>query len=198
MSGRISSSKKEAKIAIFFIWSMLITFPAMIALGEYMENSIAADVDMLFVLLISLAVLALACVLLASVVVFIIWFYKAYSILDEKTPNLKYKKSLAVWSWIIPVVNFYLPYLLLKDMYKNIAILTNDSEVEKSFKKLTALNIWWAIYILGWILDIGYYAAIYPDSSMAFNIITYLLIIPSVWLTVKIIRDYCELEAKLV
>jgi hypothetical protein len=82
-------------------------------------------------------------------------------------------------------------------MYQNIATLTNSLEAEKSLKKLTALNIWWAIYVLGWILDIGYYAAIYPNGSMTFNIVAYLLTIPAVWLMVKIIQDYCELEEKL-
>jgi hypothetical protein len=195
MNGKISSSKKEAKTAILFTWSLLVTFPAIFLLSYYLQNLREFNIGILVFAL--LGILACIGTIIATLVMFIIWFYKAYSTLYQKTPDLKYKKRWAVLSWIIPVVNFYLPYLLLKDMYSNIAILTNNSAATESLKKLTAVNIWWGLYILGWILDIGYYAVIYPDNSAVFNVVTYILIIPSVWFTVKIIQNYCEFEEKL-
>ncbi|MDR1461497.1 MAG: DUF4328 domain-containing protein [Campylobacteraceae bacterium] len=194
MNGKISSSKQKAKIAILLMWSLLFIFPALIISGYYLENLHEINAKALLALLVTLISFV---IVIASLVVFIIWFYKAYSNLYQKTSNLKYKKYWAILGWIIPIINLYLPYFLIKDMYSNIAILTNDSTAVENFKKLTAINIWWALYILGWILDIGYYIAIYPDKSIVFDITTYILLIPSVWFTVKIIRDYCESEERL-
>jgi hypothetical protein len=86
---------------------------------------------------------------------------------------------------------------MIKEMYLNIAVLTNNPLTHESVKKLTTVNILWALYILLWILDIVYYAVIYPDTSVIFDIIMYALIIPSVWFTAKIIQDYCRLEEQL-
>jgi hypothetical protein len=191
---KLSSSKREARTAVLFIWSLLIIYPIMVVLGYYFENTQEIDIGM--ILLAFLATFICAGIMIVSLVMFLIWFYKAYSNLYKQTP-LKYKKKWAVLGWLVPVINFYLPYLMVKEMYSNIAVLTNNSLAHESAKKLTTINIWWTLYILMWILDIAYYATIYPDTSAIFNIATYSLMIPSIWFTVKIIQDYCRFEGQL-
>jgi hypothetical protein len=190
-----NSSKNEAKVAVIFMWSMLIVYPVIFILGYYLEN--LQETDIKEALLASLTVLIAFGIIIASLVTFLIWFYKAYSNLYEKTP-LKYKKIWAVLGWLVPVINFYLPYLMIKEMYSNVAVLTNNPLAGESIKKFTTINIWWTLYILMWVADIAYYALIYPDTSVVFNIVTYILIVPSVWLTVKVIQDYCKFEEELL
>jgi heme/copper-type cytochrome/quinol oxidase subunit 2 len=121
--------------------------------------------DIGMILLAFFAVLICVSIMIISLVIFLIWFYKAYSNLYRQKP-LKYKKKWAILGWLIPVINLYLPYLMIKEMYLNIAVLTNNPLAHESVKKLTTVNILWALYILLWILDIVYYAVIYPDASV--------------------------------
>lgn len=196
MDGKFVSSKREAKIAVLFIQSLLVAYPVIVILGYYLENLQEIGIkELLFALLIILMCIG---VIIGAFVMFIRWFYRAYSNLYEKTPDLKYKKRWVILCWLIPVINFYLPFLLIKNMYSNIAILTDNAAAKENLEKLTTINIWWMLYIVMWIFDLGYYALIYPGKSIMFNIITYILLIPSVWLTIKIIRNYCKIEEQLV
>jgi heme/copper-type cytochrome/quinol oxidase subunit 2 len=191
---KLSSSKQEAKIAVIFMWSFLLTFPVITICSHQIKDVYELTPMILFI---SLVILACTGIMMGSLVTFLIWFYRAYSNLHEKAPNLKRKRYWAILGWVIPIVNLYLPYLIIKEMYANIAILTNNPSAQESIKKWTTINLWWTLYILGWILDIVYYISIYPKTSVIFDVVTYILIVPSVWLTVKIIQDYCRFEEQL-
>ncbi|MDR1007646.1 MAG: DUF4328 domain-containing protein [Campylobacteraceae bacterium] len=189
---KLTSSKTEGKIAILFLWSLVITYPVLVVLTYYIQGLREIDIKGLFA---ALAIMACISLIVTSLIMFLIWFYKAYSILYQKTSDLKYKKYWTILSWIIPVINFYLPYLIIKDMYSVAAV--NNPLTQKRIKKWTTINICWTLYIFMWILDIAYYIIVYPDRPVVFDAVTYILIAPSIWLTIKIIKDYCELEAKL-
>jgi hypothetical protein len=135
--------------------------------------------------------------MVASLVIFLIWFYKAYSNIYPQMLEPRYKKYWAIWSFFVPIVNFYLPYLMIKKMYLTISIVLGDAEAAESFKRLTAINILWALYILMWIASIVYFIVAYPNVSVIFDIVMYILIIPCIWLTVKIIQDYVKLEERV-
>ncbi|MDR2790271.1 MAG: DUF4328 domain-containing protein [Campylobacteraceae bacterium] len=190
----LSSSKKEAKTAIWFLWITVALFPFIIIEGYYL-NSDEVSVKMLITAFVSLAIV---CVFIISIIMFLVWFYKAYSNIYALTPDPKYKKWWVVASWLVPVVNFFVPYFILRYMYTKAADLADNPEAYKNMQKWTTLNACWALYILMWIGDIVYYALIFPDTSTLFNIITYILFIPCAWLTAKIINNYCKLEEEFL
>ncbi|MDR3345834.1 MAG: DUF4328 domain-containing protein [Campylobacteraceae bacterium] len=199
-SKRLTSNKTMAKIAIFFSWSFLVVY-LVIAIDNYYFRWLneAADTNAYLNagVLVTVAI-SLICVLwlIATVVIFIVWFYKAYSNLRKVTDKPKYAPYWAVWSWIIPVVNFYLPFKILKDMQAKASDLLGVPVIENT-KNRKIINILWALYLIAWGLDIVYYIIIYPNSSIIFDVATFVLLIPSVWLSVKIIYNYSVLEERL-
>lgn len=190
----LSSSKREAKATIWLLWIMVVLYP-FVYIAEYSVDNREGIVKILIMFILSIAEIGIAII---SVVIFFVWFYKAYSNIYALSPNPKYKKWWTVVSWLVPVVNFFMPYFILKYMYIKAADLTNNPQSYESIKKWTTLNICWALYILLWICDIVYYVFMLPDTSILFYVITYILIVPYVWLIVKIINGYCKLEEEFL
>jgi hypothetical protein len=198
---RLTSNKAMAKIAIFFTWSLLVVYPAIVIDNYYFRqlDDIVNHQAYLSVSALTTMAINLICALwlIVTLVIFIMWFYKACSNLHKVVEKPKYAPYWAVWSWIIPVVNFYLPYKIIKDIYAKASDLLGDIPATDNAKNSTIINISWAIYIIILILDIVYYIIIFPNHSIVFDVATFVLLIPSVWLTVKIIYNYSVLEERL-
>ncbi|MDR2081559.1 MAG: DUF4328 domain-containing protein [Campylobacteraceae bacterium] len=191
----LSSSKKEAKITIWTMWITAVLCPFIYIADHYAKSGQEEIVKILTAFIVSLVLIA---IFFVSLVMFFVWFYRAYSNIYELSPNPKYKKWQVVLSWLVPVVNFFAPYFVLKYMYAQAADLANNPQSYENMKKWTTLNIFWALYILMWIYDIVYFALIFPDTSIVFETITCILIVIGVWFTAKIINDYCKLEEEFL
>jgi len=86
---------------------------------------------------------------LSSIIFFLVWFTRAYSnlFLFEKKP--KFKKKMAIWSFIIPIVSLYRPYQIMNEIW-----FETQMQVRKIFSE-TKINIstflmgtWWALFII--------------------------------------------------
>ncbi len=89
-------------------------------------------------------------IFIASVVVFLNWFRRAYGNLHRMGINyLKQKESMAVWSWLIPIVWFFRPVQIMNEIW---------TETQDQIKKYDSsylirsggflIGIWWTLFIL--------------------------------------------------
>lgn len=85
-----------------------------------------------------------------SVVTFIMWFRRAYYNLGLKVGGLLYGNAWSVWAWFIPVVNLYMPFQIMKELYEKTEKYMTFN-IEKPYEdnlKTDYVNWWWALWII--------------------------------------------------
>lgn len=140
-----------------------------------------------------------------SIVTFLLWFRRAYFNLHQKVSNLDYSEGWAVGSWFVPIVNFYRPYRIMKELYQetNNLLIRNQTNVTSNLSSNT-LGLWWTLWIMFNLLgQISYrYSARavsiedFTDSSILGMVVNSFAIALS-FITVKIIKDYALVEPLL-
>lgn len=92
--------------------------------------------------------------LIASMITFIRWFRRAYFNLHVRAKTLQYSVDDALWCWFIPILNFFRPYNIMKDMY------TASEELHYQRKNFvpsplnhSLMGFWWAFWVLSRIAD---------------------------------------------
>jgi hypothetical protein len=104
--------------------------------------------------------------LLASIVFFLMWIYRAHKnllALGARKQDLRFSPGWAVGVFFIPLVNLVLPFLAVREIWKASAASLESREVG-SWKKTPTpllLTMWWATSIIGSIL--GRIASRLPD-----------------------------------
>ncbi|MCO5263784.1 MAG: DUF4328 domain-containing protein [Lentimicrobium sp.] len=87
---------------------------------------------------------------IASIVVFLNWFRRAYGNLHRAGINyLKHKESMAVWAWIIPIIWFYRPVQIMNEIWTETQLKIKNidsSYVIKSGGRI--IGLWWTLYII--------------------------------------------------
>ena len=53
-----------------------------------------------------------------SAITFIRWFRRAYFNLHLRVDHLSNSEGWAAGSWFVPIINFYLPYKIMKELYQ--------------------------------------------------------------------------------
>jgi len=143
---------------------------------------------------------------IASVVVFLNWFRRAYGNLHRvRIDSLKYKESMALWAWFIPIVWFYRPVQIMNEIWTEIQEKikkVDPSYVMKSGRLIIAL--WWALFILS--TFIGRYlikTAFKQDTieqlierSQA-TMISDIMQVPEAILVILIVYQLSKMETKL-
>lgn len=87
---------------------------------------------------------------IASIILFLNWFRRAYwnlHQLNEYKPE--YKDSMAVWSFVIPFVNLYRPYKIIKEIV--LGLKQKLSQLNANYSSSTnnsILGFWWAIFLI--------------------------------------------------
>ncbi|MDR1975764.1 MAG: DUF4328 domain-containing protein [Campylobacteraceae bacterium] len=205
MQNRPLSNRRIANVAIFFTWAMLIVYFFQVILNYIYEVAgplfVAEDMSafLKFTALYLVATLSIVVFIIIYLIIFLVWFYRAYANLHEVNAMPKYSKSWAVWSWIIPIVNFYLPFQILKEMYAKTAQLLSDSPERDRLKNgVPTVNIFWALFLICIAFDIVYFVSIFPDLSVFFDISMFILLVPAARYTAKIIDDYAQAEEQLL
>ena len=84
---------------------------------------------------------------------FLGWFHRSYSNINrlgfERT---RYAPAWTIWSFIIPVINLYLPYAIVRETYKKTrASLQHAGGVAPPVQSLSLFFSWWAF----WLVSIG-------------------------------------------
>ena len=170
--------------------------------GEYVSEQEANISDMMQGI-IGLVQLGLY---IASVVVFLNWFRRAYGNLHRVGINyLKHKESMAVWTWFIPIVWFYRPVQIMNEIW---------TETQGKIKKFDAsyviknggliIGLWWTLFIIS--NFIGRYVlktAFKQDTieqlieSSKATMISDIMQIPEALLLILIVYKLSKMESKL-
>jgi hypothetical protein len=136
-----------------------------------------------------------------SVVTFIQWFRRAYWNLHEISSNLSYSEGWAAGSWFVPIISFYRPFVIMKELFSETKriFIQNGKNVHQNYTP--TLNLWWTLWIIGAALEttINQYQKNSKDIDVLMNatigeIIALVLSIVSCIITIKIIKMYSQLE----
>ena len=88
-------------------------------------------------------------VFICTAIVFLNWFRRAYYNLQSRVPGVKHSDSYAVWSWFIPIINFYQPFLISKELWNKTKSLLNSDNTKKYADSEDAIvTIWWFFWVL--------------------------------------------------
>jgi len=140
-----------------------------------------------------------------SGVTFIQWFRRAYYNLQTLVDDLSWDESWVVGAWIIPILNLYRPFQMMRELYSRSIIYLSETGLENDMKvSLTPVAWWWFIWIFRIALNavIATFLILNPENDQMLNItrmniIGGLLLIPLAVITVTVIRNYSVVEARL-
>lgn len=141
-----------------------------------------------------------------SVITFLRWFYRAYDNLKIATKNTTYSSGWAIGFWFIPIVNLFMPYLVMKDLYvKTDRKLLHENILYRHRLKTNYIGWWWALWIIAWwigkiTLRVGWNAESGVIESFDEHIFTLAESICRIFLcmiTIIVIKDYAEAEKML-
>ncbi len=144
-------------------------------------------------------------VYLISAVTFIQWFRRAYFNLHSKINYLSYSESWAAGSWFVPIVNLYRPFQIMKELFHETKkLLMKKGLIVKENLATTTLIFWWIIWITSSVLGqfifrFSMEAETIDDftTSTVASMISNILTIPLALITIKIIKDYSNVEPLL-
>lgn len=149
-----------------------------------------------------------------SIITFLLWFRRAYYNLEHRSNSHTYNNNMAVKAWFIPVVNLFIPYMMMKELFREtINFLQKIGKTIKNNNIKNLLNFWWSFVILKITLRIIVIVlSINPDTHHSidrakkitifealetltmFSMIEILVSIILALFTIKIIKSYIKLE----
>jgi len=208
-------NEKRAKNAIILIWIVLIAH-TILAISSYFEYDLLQDFvdgakvstetakanDMRQMIL---GVIFLV-VWVISGVTFIQWFRRAYYNLSLKVQHLSNSDGWAAGSWFVPLINFYLPYQMMRELYHETKVLLIDKGVTLTEELSTKfVGWWWALFIVSSIFgqvmfQYSRHAETIDDliTISILQMITFVFKIPWAIITVKVIKDYSKIETLML
>lgn len=86
---------------------------------------------------------------LASVVVFLIWLWRAHANLRDAGFPLRYGPNWAVAWWFVPIANLIEPYRVMADFWRATEPSADNQHWRKVFVP-TFIIYWWVLRILSW------------------------------------------------
>jgi hypothetical protein len=210
----LKPNEQRAKTAILLIWIVMaleimslisgfLQFDLLqtIAKGGYISNETATTNDSREQIIAIIYLIAF----IISGITFIQWFRRAYFNLHLKVNNLSHSESWAAKSWFVPFVNLYLPYQIMKELFhetKELLIKNGLTISENSMTK--SLGWWWALWIIN--NFIGQFVFRYSlkaetvdelTISTLASIFANIIGIPLALITIKIIKEYSNIEPLL-
>lgn len=105
---------------------------------------------------------------IASVIVFLSWFKRAYGNLHRLgLKNLQYKESMAVWSWFIPFANLVWPVEIMSDIW------TKSQEQIKGYDASfliksggLLIGVWWTLFIVSNLFSNYFFNFAFKQNTM--------------------------------
>jgi hypothetical protein len=128
---------------------------------------------------------------LTYLILFLTWFYRAYKNVHIKESEVApFKPGIVPFSYIIPILNFYGPYKIMRFIWWGNAF--SIAELNRGYK---TINAWWLLTILSFIMSritaAKYKDAVYADAFMVatyFHLFVYALVIHFLILTLKLVK----------
>lgn len=140
-----------------------------------------------------------------SIITFIQWFRRAYFNLHTRVNHLNHAEGWAAGCWFVPFINLYRPYQIMTELFQETKILLTKKTIRFNQDFSTkAVGWWWTI----WIINNFFGQIVFRYSKGAeeideLMISTFLAVIGNLisiilaLITIKIIRDYAEVEPLL-
>lgn len=143
---------------------------------------------------------------LTSAIIFIRWFRRAYGNLHRLgISNIKYSETMAVWSWIIPIIVFFRPVQIMNEIWNKTQEKINEYDSTYTAKNGGLLiGLWWALFIIS--NFVGRYVmrtTLKAETIEQFiegtqaTIMSDLLQIPEALLVIIIVIQLSKMESKL-
>lgn len=211
---KLKSNEKRAKNVVLLIW-LVLALEILSLISGYFQyellQSVAnggsisvekANANDIREMTIAIAYLVAHTI---SAVMFIMWFRRAYYNLHQKIDYLSYSESWAAGCWFVPIVNLYRPFQIMKEIYEETKELIIKKGVKMEVPITTSLlGWWWALWIINGISSqfVFRYSmkaetieelTVTSVAGMICNIIG----IPLALITIKVIRNYSEIEPLL-
>ncbi len=140
-----------------------------------------------------------------SGVTFILWFRRAYFNLHLRVNHLSQTEGWAAGSWFVPIVSLYRPYQIMKELYHETRkLLSKKGLIINENISTDILGWWWTLWIINSV--IGQFAFRYSLKAESIDELTISTVasmigniagIPLALITVKVIKDYANIEPKL-
>ncbi|MEI6852311.1 MAG: DUF4328 domain-containing protein [Bacteroidota bacterium] len=142
---------------------------------------------------------------IASGVTFIMWFRRAYYNLHQKYDLLSQTEGWAAGCWFVPIVSLYRPFQIMKEMHTVTRELLVGKEISLTKDLRTSyLGWWWALWIISGVLGqivfrFSWHAENISDVTLSTiaGMIGNILGVPLALITIKIIKDYSDVEPLL-
>jgi hypothetical protein len=152
-------SSKPLSVAVFGLFGLQIValvLTVLMSVGLLASPDWTVDLDdggtmPIFMVFIGLGEILRIVAFIASVVVFLIWEYRAFSNLSPlKARNLEFSPGWAVGWWFIPFANLVKPYQAMKELWSGSSPEFNeDLDYLPSGEAIPSVfSFWWALWIL--------------------------------------------------
>jgi len=139
-----------------------------------------------------------------SAVFFISWFRRAYHNLHQFKSSLGYTDGWAAGGWFIPVINLFMPFKIMNEMYREADHLLTRTHNIGSRLPRWHLSLWWAFWILSmaigqiflWLVVVNFsQEKINTDGII--NLAEAIVNIPLTVLVIKVVEEYANIEPEL-
>lgn len=139
---------------------------------------------------------------IAAAITFILWFRRAWFNLHQKVAFLSWSEGWAAGAWFVPILNFFRPYQIMNEMYRETdSLLTNRGWSVADKRATSFLGWWWALWIINTFIGrlafrYSMRAEFIDDLLRAteFRLAGNLIGIPLALLAIKVIKDYAYAE----
>jgi hypothetical protein len=202
---------QRAKIAMMLIWTVL-TIEIISILSDYLqydllqtvanggqistETATGNDLRQKIIAIIYLVTYII------SGITFIRWFRRAYFNLHLKAETLSFTEGWASGCWFVPFISLYRPKQIMNELYVETQnLLTTKQENSMVNLNTQFIRWWWALWLIASFL--GQFVFRYSQKAETLeelttvtivSIIASIIGIPLALITVKIIKDYAEIE----
>lgn len=209
---RLRPNGQRAKTAIILIW-IVFGIEILSMISGYLQYSLVKSAQNGAVITTSSATLndmregiigvIYMVAFITSAVIFIRWFRRAYFNLHILTNGLLHKEGWAAGAWFVPIVNLFMPYQIMKELYvESNKVLVAQEQPQRL--KVANVGWWWTFWIASniagqVIFRVSKSAETLEELSNAsiISIISNIVGIVLALIAVKIISDYAKIEPLL-
>ncbi|RLZ09122.1 DUF4328 domain-containing protein [Faecalibacter macacae] len=86
--------------------------------------------------------------MIATIVFFILWFRRSYANLNRIGVYIENKENMALWGFIIPILNWFKPVKIAKeiDLKYDYLVEELDSNHQKNYNNYSVIVAWWVLF----------------------------------------------------